>query len=45
MKTVAVEMKINVQSGETEDKEAKIYDRILLSHKKKLCHFQRYRWA
>ena len=35
MKMVAVEMKINIQFGEREDKEAKIYNRILLSHKKK----------
>ena len=31
----AVEKKINVQLVEREDKEAKIYNRILLSHKKK----------
>ena len=35
MKMAAVEKKINVQLVEREDKEAKIYNGILLSHKKK----------
>ena len=35
VKMAAVEKKINVQLVEREDKEAKIYNRILLSHKKK----------